>query len=404
MILYLQEVYESNLNYLLYNGFGEFMEKQLIQNSNLRLIVFESAFDFGKKIDECLVKMYGLNPSAYTFIIPIKENFFNDGHLKVEINDTVRGKDVYYITDIGNYSLEYNMRGIINHTSPNDLMMELKDGIGACNRHANSLNIVMPLLYAGRQHRRNTRENLMCGLNLHELDQMKGMRHFITFDAHDQSVEHSTFNMEFDNFFVTNSILTEMINNMTKEELENMVFIAPDNGATGRRNVYLNSFNVPFIYREAGSFIKQRDYNNLVNGKYPVLYHDYCGNPNLVDFTAIISDDMIASGGSLFDVIDELDNLGVKNIYVAVTYALFTTGIDNFRKYYEDGKLKGVYCSNLSYIPIDYKNEEWLHVCDCSEYVADIIYKLANNLSISEIMTDKSGPIKLLEKKFKNKP
>ena len=121
-------------------------------------------------------------------------------------------------------------------------MMELKDGIGACNSHAKHLNIVMPLLYAGRQHRRITRENLMCGLNLHELDMNSHIKSFITFDAHDQGVEHAVHNMEFDNFFATNTILEYFINDLNVDELRNLVFVAPDNGATGRRNLYLNSF------------------------------------------------------------------------------------------------------------------------------------------------------------------
>lgn len=377
------------------------MEKSQIADEKLRLMVFKSALDLGSKVDKHLLEMYGLDADKYTFIVPIKENFFEDGHLKVEISDTVRGKNVFMLTDIGNYSIEYKMRGMINHTSPNDLMMDLKDGIGACNCHAKNINIVMPLLYAGRQHRRNTRENLMCGMMLHEIDTMSRVKSFITFDAHDQGVEHAVHNIEFDNFFVTNTILQHFINDLSKDELRNLVFVAPDNGATGRRNVYLNSFNSSYIHREAGSFIKQRDYNNLVDGKYPVVSHDYCGNNMLDGKTAIVSDDMISSGGSMFDVIDELRNRNIKHVYLVVTYALFTKGIEKFQEYYDNGKLDGIYTTNLSYIPEDYKNLEWLHICDCSKLVAEVIYNIHNDLSISNILTDKSQPVKLLEKKFK---
>lgn len=377
------------------------MEKSQIADEKLRLMVFKSALDLGSKVDKHLLEMYGLDADKYTFIVPIKENFFEDGHLKVEISDTVRGKNVFMLTDIGNYSIEYKMRGMINHTSPNDLMMELKDGIGACNCHAKNINIVMPLLYAGRQHRRNTRENLMCGMMLHEIDTMSRVKSFITFDAHDQGVEHAVHNIEFDNFFVTNTILQHFINDLSKDELRNLVFVAPDNGATGRRNVYLNSFNSSYIHREAGSFIKQRDYNNLVDGKYPVVSHDYCGNNMLDGKTAIVSDDMISSGGSMFDVIDELRNRNIKHVYLVVTYALFTKGIEKFQEYYDNGKLDGIYTTNLSYIPEAYKNLEWLHICDCSKLVAEVIYNIHNDLSISNILTDKSQPVKLLEKKFK---
>ena len=378
------------------------MRKQ-IEIDNLRLMVFKSADDLGNKIDEHLLRMYNLDKEEYTFITPIKENFFEDGHFKIEINETVRGKDLFLLTDIGNYSLEYKLRAAINHTSPNDLIMELKDGIGACNFHAKNINIIMPLLYAGRQHRRNTRENLMCGMMLHEIDTMSRIKSFITFDAHDQGVEHAIHNMEFDNFYPTNTILESFINDMSMNRLKKIVFVAPDNGATGRRNVYLNSFNSKYIHREAGSFVKQRDYNNLVDGKYPIIGHDYCGNEDLDGFTALVSDDMISSGGSMFDVMDELKKRGVKYIYIAVTYALFTKGIDEFQKYYEEGKFDGLYTTNLSYIPEEYKKAKWLHVCDCSKDVAEIIYNIHNDLSISEILRDKSYPVRLLEKKFEKK-
>lgn len=376
------------------------MERKQIENEKLRLMVFDSAKELGEKVDEHLLDLYNLDKDKYTFLLPIKESFFNDGHLKVEIGETVRGKEVFALTDIGNYSLEYEMHGFINHTSPNDLMIQLKDGIGACNSHADKINVVMPYLYAGRQHRRNTRENLMCGQMLHELDMNQHIKSIITFDAHDQGVEHALHNTEFDNFYPTNTILKYLINDIEIKDLKNIVFVAPDNGATGRRNVYLNSFQSSHINREAGSFYKQRDYNNLVGGKYLVISHDYCGNENLEGKTAIISDDMIASGGSMFDVIDELKKRKVNKIYIVVTFALFTKGIEEFDKYYKNNMFDGIYTTNLTYIPECYKNKEWLHVCDCSETLAQIIYNIHNDLSISNILRDKSEPIKLLEKKF----
>ena len=375
------------------------MKKQIDKN-NLRLMVFDSAKELGEKIDYHLLKMYNLDPEKYTFQVPIRQNFFEDGHLKIEIDETVRGMDMFMLTDVGNYSLEYKMHGFMNHTSPNDLMVQLKDAIGACDCHAKNINIIMPYLYAGRQHRRNTRENLACGMTLHELDGMASVKSFITFDAHDQGVEHAIHNMEFDNFFPTNTILTSLISDLSKNRLKNIVFVAPDNGATGRRNVYLNSFNSKHIHREAGSFVKQRDYNNLVDGKYPVISHQYCGNSDLEGYTAIVSDDMISSGESIFDVVDELQKYGVKYIYVVVTFALFTKGIEKFNKYYEEKKIEGVYTTNLSYIPKEYQEEKWLHVCDCSEYLANIIYNIHNDISITELLRDRSLPMKLIEEKF----
>ena len=374
--------------------------REQLEDMKLRLMVFQSAYELGKRVDEHLLEMYGFPKDKYTFMVPIKENFFEDGHLKVEIGETVRGKDMYLLTDIGNYSIEYKMHGFINHTSPNDLMMQLKDGIGACNSHAKTINIVMPLLYAGRQHRRNTRENLLCGQNLYELDMNRHVKSFITFDAHDPGVEHAVHNIEFDNFFATNVVLEDFIADLSTEQLENLVFVAPDGGAIGRTNVYLNSFNSPYVNRDAGNFYKKRDYNNFVNGKYEIISHEYCGNEELEGKTAIVSDDMISSGGSMFDVIKALKAKGVKHIYLVVTFALFTRGIDEFRKLYDSGMLDGVYTTNLSYIPDDYKKEPWLHVCDCSKQLAEIIFNIHNDKSISGILRDKSQPVKTLEMKF----
>ena len=381
-------------------GKEEKLTRQQLEDQKLRLMVFQSAWELGQKVDAHLLDMYGFPKDQYTFMVPLKENFFEDGHLKIEIGETVRGKDMFLLTDIGNYSIEYTMHGFTNHTSPNDLMMQLKDGIGACNSHAKTINIVMPLLYAGRQHRRNTRENLLCGQNLYELDMNRHVKSFITFDAHDPGVEHAVHNIEFDNFFATNVVLEDFIADLSTEQLENLVFVAPDGGAIGRTNVYLNSFNSPYVNRDAGNFYKKRDYNNFVNGKYEIISHEYCGNEELEGKTAIVSDDMISSGGSMFDVIKALKAKGVKHIYLVVTFALFTRGIDEFRKLYDSGMLDGVYTTNLSYIPDDYKKEPWLHVCDCSKQLAEIIFNIHNDKSISGILRDKSQPVKTLEMKF----
>lgn len=376
------------------------MEKKQVKDEKLRLIVFKSALELGKEVDKYLLDKYGLDKEEYSFIIPIKEIFFEDGHLKVEINETVRGKDVYFLTDVENHSIEYNLRGYKNHTSPNDLAQQLRDGIGACNSHADKLNVIMPILYAGRQHRKNTRENLACGQFLHELDMNQSVKSIITFDAHDQGVEHALHNTEFDNFFATNTILDKLINDLDKEALRRMVFVAPDNGATGRRNVVLNSFNCRLVDRIAGSFVKVRDYNIFLNGMNPIISHDYCGTDDLEGRTAIVVDDMISSGNSMFDVINELKKRGVKYIYLMTTFALFTRGVDEFEKYFLDKKFDGIYTTNLTYIDEQYK-KEWLHICDCSKQISDIIYNIHNDLSISEILSNRTEPIKLLEKKFR---
>lgn len=394
------EFFEANSNR---NREKKREELELLRDQTLRLMVFKSAKELGDKVDRHLVEMYKMDPEKYTFLLPIKESFWQDGNLKVEILDTVRGKDVYALTDIGNYSITYKMHQLVNHASPNDLFTQLKDGLGACNSHADKLNVIMPLLYNSRQHRRSSRENLGCGQALHELDQNRHLRSIVTFDAHDQGVEHALFDTEFDNFFPSNVILKDLIKDVDIDDLLYVTTVAPDNGATGRRNIYLNSLNAHCVTMEAGSFYKQRDYNRIENGKNPLISHDYCGNENLEGKTAIVADDMISSGGSMFDVMEELKKRGVKKIYLIVTFALFTEGIDKFREYYEKGMFDGIYTTNLSYIPEEWKKEEWLHVSDCSALIAEIIYSIHNNKSVSELLRDKSEPIKLLEKKYLEK-
>ena len=376
------------------------MKKQ-VNDQKLGLMVFKSARELGKKVDEHLLDMYNLDKDEYTFIVPIEEVFFEDGHLKVVVSETVRGKDMYFLTDIGNYSITYNMHGFVNHASPNDLMMQLKDGIHACDGHIGKINVIMPLLYSGRQHRRENREALSCGENLKDLGRIPKLSSIITFDVHDPSVEHAVSGIEFDNIYATCTILDSFIKNLSLEELKKVTFVSPDSGASKRKDEYIKAFDTPYVNREDEGFDKKRDLNNVVDGKNPIIAHRFSGDDNMQGKTAIIIDDMISSGGSLIKSIEELKDRHVEHVYAIVTYALFTKGIGEFDRLYREKKLDGVYTSNLSYIPDEYKKCEWLHVCDCSKQLASIIYRLHNDLSISDILGDRSEPIKLLERKFK---
>lgn len=368
------------------------------EEKKLKLIVLKSAIELGRKVNENLMNLY---QSDESFLLDTKEVWFDDGHGKVELLDTVREQDVYLFQDIGNYSIAYNMHGFINHASPNDLAQQLKDTIGACKCHPNSLSIIMPLLYAGRQHRRIGREALSCAAYLRDLDVDPYVKRIITFDAHDEGVQQSLAYTEFDNFFATNMVLKQFIENTDVEQLRSVLFVAPDAGAIGRRDFYLNAFNSEYINKDAGSFYKRRDYNKIVDGRNPIIEHSYSGSSDIKGKTAIVVDDMVASGGSMFDVINELKKRGVEHIYLMCTYTLFTKGIDKFKEYYKLGMFDGIYTTNLSYIPEEYKNEPWLNVVDCSKYIADIIFNLHNGESISPLLRDKSYPGKVLEKKFK---
>ena len=375
--------------------------KQQIKNSDkLKLIVLQSARELGTKVDTHLQQLYETNDS---FIVPVKEPWFSDGHGKITLQETVRDKDVFIFQDVGNYSIEYEMHGFINHTSPNDLAQQLKDTIGACKCHTSGLSIITPLLFAGRQHRRISREPLSCATYLGELDADQHVKRIITFDAHDEGVQQALRDTEFDNFFATNQLLEQFINDTPIEQLKNVLFVAPDFGATGRMNFYLNAFSSPYILKDAGTFYKRRDYNTVKDGKNPVIEHSYSGSENIEGKTAIVVDDMISSGGSMFDVIEELKKRKIGHIYIFTTYCLFTKGIDKFKELYEKVMFDGIYTTNLSYIDTRYINEPWLHIVDCSKYLAQIIYNLHNEKSISDLQNNRSYPGKVLAKKFKKK-
>ena len=367
------------------------------KEEKLKLIVLKSALEYGKKVDEELKNLYQTDES---FIIPTKETWFSDGHGKVELLDTVREDDVYIFQDIGNYSMEYKMHGFINHTSPNDLNQQLKDVIGACKCHPRCLSIIMPLLFAGRQHRRIGREALSCAANLRDLDTDPYIKRILTYDAHDVGVGQALAYTEFENIYATNEILEAFINETDIEQLKDVIFVAPDAGAVSRRDFFLNSYSSEKIKKDAGSFYKKRDYNTIVDGKNPIIEHSYSGNPDMKGKTAIVIDDMIASGGSMFDVIEELKNRGVAHIYIISSFSLFTEGIDKFKKYYDEKKFDGIYTTNVSYIDPEYKKEEWLHVVDCSKNLARVIHNLHEKESISKLMRDRSYPSKVLKRKF----
>ena len=375
-------------------------EKRLVEDERLRLLVLKSCLELGSKIDKHLLDSYGYDSREYTFMLDVKESWFSDGCEKVEIMDSVRNMSVFICSDVYNSSGTYKMRGVEQHTSPNDLMQQLRDTIGACNGHSRDLSILMPMLYAGRQHRRKGREALTCANWLHEFDRKPAIKRIITCDAHDPGVEQALYDTEFENIFLTNVLLEKFINDISLNELKDIVFVAPDNGAIGRTNVYLNSFISPDIRRYLGTCYKERDYNIIVDGKNPVIDHRYIGKDDIAGKTGNIVDDIIASGGSMLDVIDILNSKGLYNIYVFSTFALFTEGISKFDEYYKQGKFSGIYTTNASYINLEYRNKKWLHIVDCSEYLAKFIRYIYEGRSITQLLQDKSGPGKVLKRKF----
>ena len=347
---------------------------------NLKLIVFENCKELGELIDKHLQK---LTKTKKSFIIPIDEVRFNNGEGKVVIRESVRKKEVFVLSDIGNHSITYKMFEFINHKSPDDHFQDIVRCLCAIRNQASSVSLVMPLLYSSRQHKREGRESLDCAVALQTLMD-KEVKNIITFDVHDSNVQNAIPCSSFDNFYPTNIILENFIMH-EKLDNDNLLAVAPDNGAIKRTNFYANMLGCKL----GGHFEKQRDIYKVVDGKNPILKHEYIGR-DVKDKDIIIVDDMIASGESMIDVARELKKRGAKNIYMMSAYSLFTKGVDVFDKAYEEGLFTRLYTTNLSYVPKDVLKRKWIYQADCSEYVAKIIYTYYTGKSISPLLEYRS--------------
>ncbi len=355
---------------------------------DLGLIVMKNCEEFGKKVDDNISRRRGKD----SFIIPISEVRFNNGEGKVVINETVRDKDLYIISDIGNHSQIYEMYGYTNHMGPDEHYQDIKRVISAVRGQAQRMTVVMPLLYESRQHRRKGRESLDCALALQELHNL-GVQTIVTFDVHDPNIQNAIpTSVSFENFYPTNTILKSFIRN-EDFDAKDIVFIAPDNGAVDRARYYADMFQA-----DVGMFHKRRDFSKIVNGKNPIVAHEYLGR-DVSGRTVIIVDDMIASGGSMLEVAQELKGRGAKKVYLISTFAMFTSGLNSFDEAYKAGLFDKLYSTNLTYVDAHAKKRPWFKEIDCSSFVSDVIDTLNASGSITEIKNGKQKILKMLEQK-----
>ena len=357
----------------------------------LGLIVMNNCKDLGESINANLMARRSKKDS---FIIPTDVIRFNNGEGKVVINDTVRDKDLYILSDVGNHSETYKMYGYENHKSPDDHYQDIKRVISAVRGQADRITVVMPMLYSSRQHRRKGRESLDCALALQELQNL-GVSTIVTFDVHDPNIQNAVpTSMSFENFYPTNTILKEFIKNESFDP-SNVEFISPDGGAFDRAKFYANMFQAG-----VGMFHKRRDYSTIVDGKNPIVAHNYLGS-DLNGKTAIVVDDMIASGGSMLEVADELKQRGAEKVFLISTFSMFTSGLDGFDKAYKKGLFDSLYSTNLTYVDSEALNYPWYKRIDCSDYASDIINTLNTSGSVSELKNGKQKILNMLEKKKK---
>ena len=364
------------------------------QVAPLGLIVPEGAQELGKKIDEHLVrwaKAAGFDQD--TFIIESQCPRFSSGDAKGLIKSSVRGYDLYFIVDVGNFSCKYNLFGQQNSMSPDDHYADLKRLIQAVSGKAHRLNVIEPILYGGRQHRRSYRESLDCAASLQELHSM-GVSNVATFDAHDPRVQNAVPLMGFDNIMPTYQVLKALFKHVPDLSVarDHFMIVSPDEGAMHRNLYYASVLSV-----DLGMFYKRRDYSRIVNGRNPIVAHEYLGS-SVEGHDVFIADDIISSGESVLDIAYALKAKKAKRIFAYATYALFTNGLETFDKAYQEGVISGVLGSNLTYRTEELKNRPWFFEVDVSKYIAYIITAMNHDISFSTIIDPHAKIEALLEK------
>ena len=349
----------------------------LAQKINSYLVEFRQNLDNSFKNDPAF---YGYMEDNYLFEADCPR--FGSGEGKALLNHSVRGKDIFILTDVCNHSLTYSMNGFMNHMSPDDHYQDLKRIINAINGKAHRVNVIMPFLYEGRQHKRTGRESLDCAYAIEELMDM-GVSNFITFDAHDPRVQNSVPIKGFDNYtphYQFMRALLQTTNDLLIDK-EHTTVISPDEGALDRAVYFANVLGV-----DTGMFYKRRDYSTIVNGKNPIVAHEFLGD-NIDGKDVIIIDDMISSGGSMIDTAKQLKKMNAKRVFICCTFGLFTDGLEAFDKAYEQCYFDRIITTNLCYQPPELKEKPYYQEADMSKFIASIINFMNHDASMSNIYT-----------------
>ena len=350
--------------------------------AELGVIAAPGAEELTKKIDHHLIqwaKEAGVEME--TFIIESECPRFSSGDGKGLIRSSIRGDDLFIVADVGNYSLRYKMFGHENMMSPDDHFQNIKRLIQAASGKAHRISLIMPMLYGSRQHRRSYRESLDCAFALQELQTM-GVSNIITFDAHDPRMQNAVPLMGLDNVMPTYQVIKALLRDIPdlSFDRDHFMVISPDEGAMNRNMYYASVLGV-----NLGMFYKRRDYSRIVNGRNPIVAHEYLGE-SVEGKDIFVADDIISSGESMLDIAVALKEKGAKRIFANATYAIFTNGVEAFDKAYEDGLLAGVFGTNLTYRRPELLTREWFHEVDCSKYIAYFISALNHDMSISAVI------------------
>ena len=371
----------------------------------LKIAAHASCIDLGKKVNDYIVSFrqntLTENHTSPLFRAYSTDNYlidcdcprFGTGESKGLLGESIRGKDLFVMVDVCNYSLTYTVSGHLNHMSPDDHYQDLKRIISAANGKAHRVNVIMPFLYESRQHKRTKRESLDCALALQELIDM-GVSNIITFDAHDPRVQNSIPLHGFDSFNPPYQFMKALLR--AEPDLivdkDHLMIVSPDEGAMHRAVYFSNVLGV-----DMGMFYKRRDYSTIVNGKNPIVAHEFLGT-DIKGKNIIIIDDMISSGESMLDVAKQIKERGASRVFVCTSFGLFTEGFEKFDEYYEAGYIDRVITTNLTYLPPTALEKPYFVVADMSKFIALIIDSLNHDITMSSVLVPTDKIHKLLDR------
>lgn len=358
----------------------------------LKIAALESCRDLAEKVNNHIVefrrhdaeelrrRQMDLNYRGYnvdSYLLPCGCPRFGTGEAKGVIQESIRGADLYAMVDVTNYSIPYTVCGYTNHMSPDDHYQDLKRIIGASVATAHRVNVIMPFLYEGRQHKRSKRESLDCAVALQELVEM-GIANFITFDAHDPRVQNAIPLHGFDNFMPTYQFVKTLFTHdkSLRIDKDHLMVISPDEGAIHRAVYLANNLGV-----DMGMFYKRRDYSRVIDGRNPIVAHEFLG-ASVEGKTVLIIDDMISSGESMLDTARELKDRKAAKVVICCTFGLFTSGLGKFDEFYHKGYIDYVVTTNLNYRPQALLDREWYLEADMSKYIAAIVNSLNHDVPI----------------------
>lgn len=382
---------------------------QTIPVGPLGLIVMDSCSSLGKKVNDYLVTWRRERENEHkttiqfngyqrdSYLIDAKAPRFGSGEAKGVINESVRGDDLYIMVDVCNYSLTYSLSGYVNHMSPDDHFQDLKRIIAAVGGKARRINVIMPFLYESRQHKRTARESLDCAMALQELTRM-GVENILTFDAHDPRVQNAIPLKGFENVPCIYQFMKGLLRAEPDLVLDSdhMMIISPDEGGMGRAVTFAN-----YLGMDVGMFYKRRDYTRIVDGKNPIVAHEFLGS-NVEGKNVLIVDDMISSGDSMMDVARELKRRKAAKVFIASTFGLFTNGLAKFDSAYDQGIIDRVLTTNLVYQTPELLSRPYYINVDLSKYIALLIDNLNHNSSLQDLLIPTDRINRLLDR-YKNR-